>query len=181
MQTVLHVHDIPSLRRPPTNLTLRLGELISSKENIYEDFPDIVLGQPVNNRYRIDDQLKRQMTKYFRLAEGPPHGQGAQPRQQYFLDCIDWNTLAIYVGYQVACPATKAKVVFSGLPNSTCLYTTPAFFADAEGVRDNSFVRYELLPDANANHANQPDRAVRAVYYGRVQDIFYVEYIIDLE
>ncbi|KAF8601428.1 hypothetical protein BDV93DRAFT_558507 [Ceratobasidium sp. AG-I] len=52
---------------------------------------------------------------------------------------------------------------------------------DPEGARNNSFIRYELLPDANANRANQPDRAVCAVYYGRILDIFYVEYIINLE
>ncbi|KAG9094667.1 hypothetical protein FS749_012062 [Ceratobasidium sp. UAMH 11750] len=43
-------------------------------------------------------------------------------------------------------------------------------------ARDNSYIRYELLPDRNAAN-NNADRAMRVVYYGRVRDIFYVEYI----
>jgi hypothetical protein len=36
MQIVSIVHDMPSLVRPISHLTLRLGELISSKEKIYD-------------------------------------------------------------------------------------------------------------------------------------------------
>jgi hypothetical protein len=36
MQIVSRVHDMPSLLRPIANLTLRAGELISSKETIYD-------------------------------------------------------------------------------------------------------------------------------------------------
>jgi hypothetical protein len=36
MQIVSHVHDMPELVKPLTNLTLQAGELISSKENIYD-------------------------------------------------------------------------------------------------------------------------------------------------
>ncbi|KAG8747297.1 hypothetical protein FRC10_001476 [Ceratobasidium sp. 414] len=125
MQIVSRVHDIPSLIRPITALTLRAGELISSKEEIYDFLPDFVLGQPVNRMYRATDQIKRQMTRYFGLAEGP--GLTAQQLR----DRIDWNTL------------------------------------------------YELLPDRNADLPNERDQPIRVIHYGRVQDVFYVEWIQD--
>ncbi|CUA71179.1 hypothetical protein RSOLAG22IIIB_09405 [Rhizoctonia solani] len=46
--------------------------------------------------------------------------------------------------------------------------------------RDNSFVRYELLPDANASIQDAPDVPVRRVQYGRLLDIYYVEFITDV-
>ncbi|KAG8732876.1 hypothetical protein FRC10_000569 [Ceratobasidium sp. 414] len=77
------------------------------------------------------DSLKRQMTKYFGVAEGPPHGQGPRPMRQELLDKIDWDIL------------------------------------------------YELLPDANADHPNERDQAVRRIYYGHVRDVFYIKFIWD--
>ncbi|KAG9091074.1 hypothetical protein FS749_000100 [Ceratobasidium sp. UAMH 11750] len=44
-------------------------------------------------------------------------------------------------------------------------------------ARDNSYIRYELLPDRNADDNAAPDEAMRVVYYGRIRDVFYVEYI----
>ncbi|KAB5587614.1 hypothetical protein CTheo_8947 [Ceratobasidium theobromae] len=46
-------------------------------------------------------------------------------------------------------------------------------------ARDNSFVRYDLLPDANARHRNRPEVLVRQTNYGQVLDIYYVEFVVD--
>jgi hypothetical protein len=68
-------------------------------------------------------------------------------------------------------------------------------------ARDNSFVRvseihsiyiihiliivngyqYELLPDANISIQDALDVPVRRVYYGQLLNIYYVEFITDLE
>ncbi|KAB5588211.1 Transposase family Tnp2 protein [Ceratobasidium theobromae] len=43
-------------------------------------------------------------------------------------------------------------------------------------ARDNSYVRYVLLPDANAAFQNRPDVPVRQTQYGQLLDIYYVEF-----
>ncbi|KAG8728070.1 hypothetical protein FRC10_005363, partial [Ceratobasidium sp. 414] len=159
MQIVSHVHNMPSLIKPITALTLQAGELISSKEEIYDDFPDYVLGQPVNRRYRANEQLKRQMTRYFRLAEG-----GGLTAQQ-LCDRIDWNTLVRHGRFRMASMGDRVHV---------------ANLVQASSIaRDNSFIRYELLPDRNAHLRHERDQPIRVIHYGRVQDVFYVEYIRD--
>ncbi|KAG8700016.1 hypothetical protein FRC09_006226 [Ceratobasidium sp. 395] len=47
--------------------------------------------------------------------------------------------------------------------------------------RDNSFIRYDLNPDANARFRRRRDRPVRRTYYGRLLDIYYIEFIEDIE
>ncbi|KAG8735380.1 hypothetical protein FRC10_010677 [Ceratobasidium sp. 414] len=47
--------------------------------------------------------------------------------------------------------------------------------------RDNSFVRYALLPDTNAAFRNRLDVPVRQTNYGQVLDIFYIEFLEDPE
>ncbi|KAG9088780.1 hypothetical protein FRC06_001852 [Ceratobasidium sp. 370] len=128
-QWVQDYKSMPELLRTPTNLTLQAGKLIPLKEKIY-DFR-YVLGQPVRRMHHTPNTLKRQMTKYFGVAEGPPHRQGPRPTWQELLNKIDWDML------------------------------------------------YELLPDGNADRPNERDRAIRRIYYGRVHDIFYVEFIQD--
>ncbi|KAG8737100.1 hypothetical protein FRC12_017271 [Ceratobasidium sp. 428] len=51
----------------------------------------------------------------------------------------------------------------------------------SENHRDNSFVRYDLNPDANARFRNRRDRPVRRTYYGRVLDVYYLKFIEDIE
>ncbi|KAF8749010.1 hypothetical protein RHS01_10413 [Rhizoctonia solani] len=43
-------------------------------------------------------------------------------------------------------------------------------------ARDNSFVKYDLLPDRNAAFRRRDDNPMRQVQYGRLLDIYYVEY-----
>ncbi|KAG9081870.1 hypothetical protein FS749_007319 [Ceratobasidium sp. UAMH 11750] len=157
MQIVSHVHDIPALIKPITRLTLRAGELISSKEEIYDFLPDYVLGQPVKRRYDASGQLKRQMTRYFGLVEAP----GLM--EQQLRDRIDWDTLVRFGRFRMA-----------GLGDRVCV----ADLIQRNPIaRDNSFIRYKLLPDRNADIWDARDRPIRVIHYGRVQDVFYVEWI----
>lgn len=42
-------------------------------------------------------------------------------------------------------------------------------------ARDNSYVKYDLLPDANAAYRNRADVPFRQTQYGRLLDIYYVQ------
>ena len=46
-------------------------------------------------------------------------------------------------------------------------------------VADRVFFQYDLLPDANQRFVNQPDEPIRVTHYGRVLDVYYVEFIKD--
>ncbi|KAG8779285.1 hypothetical protein FRC12_024465 [Ceratobasidium sp. 428] len=46
-------------------------------------------------------------------------------------------------------------------------------------ARDNSFIKCELFPDANANRRNLPDQPVRQTYYGQLIDIYHLLWIED--
>lgn len=159
MQIVARTNQMPSLIRPISHLTLVGDEFISSKEKIYDAFPDIVLGQPVRRNFQANDQLKRQIVRYFRL----PEGQEFTPQQHR--QRVDWDTLTRYGRFRLASMGDRVRV---------------ANLIDADQVaRDNSFIRYELLPDGNSAFRNMPDHAVRVTHYGWVQDVFYVEYVLD--
>ncbi|KAG9077980.1 hypothetical protein FS749_010093 [Ceratobasidium sp. UAMH 11750] len=159
MQVVSCVYDIPALIRPITRLTLRAGELISSKEEIYDFLPDYVLGQPVNRRYRATNQLKRRMTRYFGLVEAPGL------TEQQLRDRIDWDTLVRFGRFRMAGLGDRVRV-------ADLIQRNPI-------ARDNSFIRYELLPDRNARLRHRRDHPIRVIHYGCVQDVFYVEWIQD--
>ncbi|KAG8680040.1 hypothetical protein FRC08_016579, partial [Ceratobasidium sp. 394] len=165
LQIVSHVQGMPELLRRPTNLTLQAGKLISSKERIYDFLPDYVLGQPVKRILNPPARLKRQMAQYFGLAEGPPHGEGPRPTEWELIDKVDWNMLVRYGRFRMMSMGDRVRT--TGLIHS-------------DGVaHDNSFIRYELLPDRNAHLPRERDRPIRKIYYGRVQDIYYVEFVRD--
>jgi hypothetical protein len=84
----------------------------------------------VNRRYRVTDQLKRQMTRYFGLAEGPEHGHGPRLAYQQLLDRIDWNTLVRYGRFRMASMGDRVRVA-------------DLIQADAM-ARDNSFIRVRI-------------------------------------
>ncbi|QRW03146.1 Transposase family tnp2 [Ceratobasidium sp. AG-Ba] len=159
MQIVAHVHDMPSLIRPNTRLTLQDGELISTKEVIYAANRDYVLGQPINRRYHPSDELKRRFTRYFGLAEEQGR-RGLTYREIH--DKIDWDTLVRHGRFRMASMGDRVRAA--------------RLVQNSSIARDNSFVRYEVLPDQNYRRARADDVPHRVIQYGRVQDIFYVEY-----
>ncbi|KAG9126908.1 hypothetical protein FRC07_001453 [Ceratobasidium sp. 392] len=167
MQIVAIVHNMPELVRPVTNLTLQHGELISTKETIYEDYKDYILGQPVKRILRVADDLKRRFTRYFGVAEGPLPGEGPPLTYEELVENIDWNTLVRYGKFRIASMGDRIRTAGLIRANNT--------------ARDNSFIRYEALPDRNARRPRAPYQGQRRVYYARVLDVYYVEYIRDHE
>ncbi|KAG8727091.1 hypothetical protein FRC10_006454 [Ceratobasidium sp. 414] len=138
---------------------------VNAFTKIHLQVPDYVLSQPVRCMPHPPDSLKRQMTKYFGVAEGPPHGQGPRPTRKELLDKIDWDTLVRYGRFHMTSMGDRVR-------------TTDLIHNNGVAC-DNSFIQYKLLPDANADRPNERDQAVRRIYYGRVRDVFYIEFIRD--
>ncbi|KAF8598329.1 hypothetical protein BDV93DRAFT_561482 [Ceratobasidium sp. AG-I] len=163
LQVVAKVFDMPQLIRPLTNLTVVHNEPISSKEKIYEFKDDFVLGQPVKAIPRPSIELQRQMTRYFGVAEGPVHGEGPRPTFAELINKLDFGTLVRYGRFRMASMGDRVRT--AGIVRKSAV------------ARDNSFIRYEGLPDRNAQRPRDPDQAVRQVYYARVEDVYYIEFI----
>ncbi|QRV81018.1 Transposase family tnp2 [Ceratobasidium sp. AG-Ba] len=162
MQIVSRSLNMPELITRPSPLTLEHDELISTKEVIYDFLREYVLGFPVNKTYRADMQLKRQITRYFGPVEGWPN---VTFRELH--DRLAWDTLVRYGRFRMASGGDKVRV--AGLIKEDSV------------VRDNSFIRYELLPDANPRRGRMQYRAQRWIHYGQVLDVFYLEWIENLE
>ncbi|KAG8712385.1 hypothetical protein FRC09_019938 [Ceratobasidium sp. 395] len=167
MQIVAIVHSKPELVRPVTNLMLQHGELISTKETVYEFLPAYILGQPVKRALRPNDELKRRFTRYFGVAEGPLPEEGPPLTYDELVANIDWKTLVRYGKFRIASMGDRIR--------------TAGLVRAGGGSRDNSFIRYEALPDRNARRPHARYHRQRRVYYARVTDIYYVEYIRDHE
>ncbi|KAG8737517.1 hypothetical protein FRC10_008097, partial [Ceratobasidium sp. 414] len=133
--------------------------LISSAQ-IPNLVPEIILGPPKNNCVQVDVQLTNQLTKYFGVVYP---GLTAQELR----DRIDFHRIVRYGRYRIAGDGDRIR--------------TASAVKSLRSSRDNSFVRFNLLPDANAAFRNRPDRPVRVTYYGQLTDIYYVQYIEDIE
>ncbi|KAG8719179.1 hypothetical protein FRC11_003407, partial [Ceratobasidium sp. 423] len=42
-------------------------------------------------------------------------------------------------------------------------------------------MRYKILPDANTSLPDAPDVPIQRVYYGQLLNIYYIEFITDIE
>ncbi|KAG9088790.1 hypothetical protein FRC06_001851 [Ceratobasidium sp. 370] len=147
---------MPELLRLVPNLTLHFGELIASKEEIYAF--RFVLGHPVRCRYQATTQIERQICRYFRLAEGRPGITSWELHKR-----VNWDTLVRYGHFRLASIGDRVRV--ADLPEQDPI------------AHDNLYIQYELLPDRNADDDAASDVAMRVIYYSRIRDIFYVEYI----
>jgi hypothetical protein len=135
----------------------------------------IVLGTPVDKQVRVDTQLKNQLTKYFAVAHNEFHARDIPNR-------IDFNSLIRY---------GRLRIVDGG----DRIRTASAVDANKD-ARDNSYIKvcviwlffflftaniismqYDLLPDRNAAYRNRADVPFRRTHYGRLMDIYYVEFI----
>ncbi|QRV83004.1 Transposase family Tnp2 protein [Ceratobasidium sp. AG-Ba] len=159
LQIVARVHDIPALIKPITHRTLVCDEYISQKEIIYPGFQEVVFGQPVCRNYPANDALQRQIARYF----GFPEGQDLTIEQHRAR--VDWRTLVRHGRFRLASMGDRIRVA-DRIKNDSV-------------ARDNSFIRYELLPDRNANFRQREDRPMRLINYGQVIDAIYVEYVRD--
>ncbi|KAG8693720.1 hypothetical protein FRC09_010337 [Ceratobasidium sp. 395] len=126
MQIVSHVHRKPELIRPLANRRIRRGgELISSKEEMYDAAPGYVLGQPVQRNYRADEQLKRHMTRYFGVVEG-----GERLTERELRERIDWDTLVRYGRFRMTSMGDRVRT-------ADLVQVSPV-------ARDNSFIRVRI-------------------------------------
>ncbi|KAG8707529.1 hypothetical protein FRC08_000442 [Ceratobasidium sp. 394] len=160
VQAALHMYGMAALRRSNVKWTYHSRERLSSREHLYPDFPQIILGPPRNKSIQVDVQLKNQLTKYF----GPIYREhDAEERRNR----IDFHRIVCYGRFRLTGDGDRIR--------------TESAVRSLRTSRDNSFVRFDLLPDANAAFMHRPDRLVRVTHYGQLMDIYYVEYIEDIE
>ncbi|QRV90391.1 hypothetical protein RhiJN_18409 [Ceratobasidium sp. AG-Ba] len=165
MHVICHKYHLPILARSTVNWTLDGRERLSSRETRYPDFPEVILGVPVNRCVQPDTQLWNQLNKYFGLvyrSEDRDGLSGAELRAR-----IDQTTIVRYGRFRLADDGDRIR-------------TVGALRADTDG-RDNTYIRYELLPDRNARWRRRSDRPYVQVNYGQLLDIYYLEFIEDLD
>ncbi|KAF8752833.1 Transposase family tnp2 [Rhizoctonia solani] len=160
MQIVSHLYQLPSLAKPRINYTRVGDENITSHEKVYPEFKDIVLGRPVKKivNFGGDEHLPRQMTKYFATVYG-------SRLNGPILDRIDTDSVVRYGRMRLAGDGDRAR-------------TATLIDNDRTGtIRDNSYVKYDLLPDRNTRFRYRRDEPIRRTQYGRLLDIYYVEFV----
>ncbi|CUA77659.1 hypothetical protein RSOLAG22IIIB_12749 [Rhizoctonia solani] len=158
MQIVSHIYDLPSLAKPRVNYTYAGDEKISSHEIVYPKFPELVLGRPVNKNVQLNQQDWNQMVKYFATVYGQRFPGDIEGR-------IVTNSIVRYGRLRLAGDGDRIR-------------TAPLVDNDRTGVaRDNSYIKYDLLPDQNARFRYRQDQPVRQTQYGRLLDIYYVDFV----
>ncbi|KAL5639602.1 hypothetical protein ACGC1H_006272 [Rhizoctonia solani] len=157
MQIVSCLYGFPSLRQPTINYSYGNDERISSREKLYPTFDTVVLGTPVT-KVQLEDRLRNQMTKYFGVVYSNNAYGIADLRSR-----IDTNTLTRYGRFRLTGDGDRIR--------------TASLIDNNPVARDNSFVRYDLLPDRNTAFRNRRDVPFRQTHYGRVLDIYYVEFV----
>ncbi|QRV80568.1 Transposase family tnp2 [Ceratobasidium sp. AG-Ba] len=103
MQIVSRSLNMPELITRPSPLTVEHGELISTKEEIYEFH--YVLGLPVKKPYRPTMQTRRQITRYFGPVEGWP---GVTFRELH--GRLAWDTMIRYGRFRMASGGDRVRV-----------------------------------------------------------------------
>ncbi|EUC56942.1 transposase family Tnp2 protein [Rhizoctonia solani AG-3 Rhs1AP] len=163
MQAVSLKYELPSLAKPRINYTYAHGAKFSSRERMYPDFNTVILGAPVYRNVEVTPQLMNQLGKYFGLVYSEElrlNGQAIRAR-------IVTDSMLGYGRFRLTGDGDRFRIA--------------ALIEDNRDARDNSFVRYELLPDANASLPDASDVMVRRVHYGQLLNIYYVEFITDVE
>ncbi|CUA71183.1 Dynein heavy chain, cytoplasmic [Rhizoctonia solani] len=154
MQIVSKIYDFPSLARPFVQYTYENGERISTHEHVYPGFPDFVLGTPVFKNPVLDTPLLNQLAKYFAIFR--PGLRGSRLR-----DRISRGTFISHGRIRLAGGGDNIRI-------ADLITRDPA-------ARDNSFIKYDLLPDANAAWRNRRDDPFRQTQYGRLLNIYYIQ------
>ncbi|KDN34875.1 hypothetical protein RSAG8_12062, partial [Rhizoctonia solani AG-8 WAC10335] len=184
MRIVSTVHNLPALA-PHISIPKRLaddGTEISSKEVIYPEFPSLILGTPIIKNVVMTKALFNQFTKYFGVVYGSSNS-------KYLRSRIDRSSVVRCGRIVVVYGSSNSKYLRSRIDRSSVVrygrfrmsgsgdrIRTGKLIDGDPAARDNSFVRYALLPDANAAFRNRPDHPFRENQYGRLLDIYYVVY-----
>ncbi|KAG8736089.1 hypothetical protein FRC10_009710 [Ceratobasidium sp. 414] len=102
----------------------------------YQPVPDIVLGAPVNKRIPLDTQLLNQLTRYFGVVY---HGLRAGELRER----INYDSVDCYGRFRITGDGDRIRT---------------ANLIDNDPIaRDNSYIKYDLLPDGNAAYRNRQD------------------------
>ncbi|KAG9083533.1 hypothetical protein FS749_005958 [Ceratobasidium sp. UAMH 11750] len=157
MQIVLRVHNLPALARLLVNYRYENGVEISSCETMYPEFPDIVLGAPVNSRIPFTAPLPNQFSRYFGVFH---EGQSAANLHVRF----DRNSLIRY--------GRMRMTDSNNMRTASVVDSNPI-------AHDNSYIKFDLLPDANASYRYEDDVPFWEAQYGRLLDIFHLVFIKD--
>ncbi|KAH7337926.1 hypothetical protein B0J17DRAFT_405313 [Rhizoctonia solani] len=160
IQIVSRVYGLPSLAQPQINYTYAGEEKISSHEKVYPEFPESVLGRPMNKNVQLGhrDPLLNQPTKYFATTYGQRFAGSISKR-------IDTGSLVRYGRLRLAGDGDRIR-------------TASLIDNDRTGTaRDNSYIKYDLLLDRNTRFRYRLDEPIRKTHYGRLLDIYYVDFV----
>ncbi|KAG8796667.1 hypothetical protein FRC12_010183 [Ceratobasidium sp. 428] len=166
MQAVCHIHGLPTLLRSTTKWTYQGCERLSSRETMYQDYlvPHVIVGTPVTGCPPVDVTLTNHLVTYF----GTTYMWHPWIRdRQELIQHINFFTLVQYGRFRLTDDGDQV--------------CTARAVECSEQHRNNSYIRYDLNPDANAAFCRREDRPVRRTYYGRILDVYYIEFIKDIE
>ncbi|CAE6417422.1 unnamed protein product, partial [Rhizoctonia solani] len=157
MQIVSRLYSLPSLAKPKVSYTYVGSEKITSHEKVYPAFPKVVLGRPMSTKVIIDDPLAGQLCKFFATVY-----ERAFDRDKIRARIV---TLVRHGSLRLADDGDRIR-------------TAASIDMDRTGIaRDNSYVKFDLLPDQNARFHYRPYLPVRRTQYGRLLDVYYVEFL----
>ncbi|KAG9119168.1 hypothetical protein FRC07_005960 [Ceratobasidium sp. 392] len=125
---------------------------------MHEEFDEVVLGTPVRRLRVVPVQLENQLLGYFHLVS--PLATPAELKRR-----VDFNSLISYGRFCMVPDGDRIR--------------TAKLIVNNPIARDNSFVKYNLLPDRNARYRNRRDRPYRRTYYGQCVGIYFVRFIND--
>ncbi|QRW01118.1 Transposase family Tnp2 protein [Ceratobasidium sp. AG-Ba] len=163
MKVVCHTYGLPTLARSTVKWTFEGRERMSTREVMYPMFPDIILGIPIKRNAQLDTQLTNQLTKFLGVIY-QQYGTAAELRKR-----IDPQSVVSYGRFRMADDGDRIRT-------ESAVETTKK---STGNVRDNSFVRFTVLPDLNADNDGD-DIPYEQVNYGRLIGIYYFEFITDL-
>ncbi|KAG8768120.1 hypothetical protein FRC12_005755 [Ceratobasidium sp. 428] len=153
MQIVSHVYNFPSLSKPRVNWNFEYGEQISSREVIYPNFPTFALGVPIQRRVPLEQPLARHFTRYF-----GPFNRGQTAAQ--IAARIEANSITRYGRVRLTGDGDRIR--------------TAALIDNDPIARDNSFIKYDLVPDDNASDFSGSDHPYLEAQYARLLDIYHL-------
>ncbi|KAG8717200.1 hypothetical protein FRC09_014634 [Ceratobasidium sp. 395] len=158
MKAVLRRYNLPVVGRPRVQARVEHGVTLTSRETMHAEFDEVVLGTPVKTRGIQTVQLENQLLGYFSLKF--PDTPRRELRQR-----IHFDSLISYGRFRQVPDGNRIR--------------TAKLIANNALARDNSFVKYDLLPDRNARWRQRPYVPRRQCYYGQCVGIYFVRFTND--
>ncbi|KAG9120843.1 hypothetical protein FRC07_003501 [Ceratobasidium sp. 392] len=158
MKVVARTFNLPLVGKPRIQRRVVHGVEMSSQETMHNEFDKVVLGTPVRKLRVVSTQLKNQLLGYFHLVS--PLATPAELKRR-----VDFNSVISYSRFRMVPDGDRIR--------------TAALIQNNPITRNNSFVKYDLLPDHNARYWNRRDRPYRRTYYGQCVGVYFVQFIND--